>query len=109
MAQNPGKMQVSAPRPPKTLGKMQVSGPRPPKHLKNGPISMKFDGLGSRKREKYDFLRFFWVPEPWEAKKKPKMVKIQSPKSENGSQIGPITTDFDETWWDLLPPMRPRS
>ena len=23
--------------------------------------------------------------------------------------MGPITTDFDETRWDLIPPMRPRS
>ena len=32
-------------------------------------------------------------------------VKIKS----NGSEMGPITTDFDETRCDLIPPMRPRS
>ena len=38
MAQNPGKMQVSGPRPPKTLGKMQVSSQEVHFAVSEGPF-----------------------------------------------------------------------
>ena len=40
-----------------------------------------------------------WLEPKWRG------TNIRTP----GSQMGPITTDFDETRWDLIPPMRPRS
>ena len=55
------------------------------------------------------------IDPPWsrdrpKPKKCPKLPKFKHlPPITNGSNMGPITTDFDETRWDLIPPMRPRS
>ena len=54
--------------------------------------------------------RFPLDPRPSEAKKTQNgKTSKHLPPITNGSNMGPITTDFDETRWDLIPPMRPRS
>ena len=51
-----------------------------------------------------------WSRDRPKPKKDPKLPKFKNLHPiTNGSNMGPITTDFDETRWDLIPPMRPRS
>ena len=50
------------------------------------------------------------VPRPSEAKKGSHQPKFQTLQPiTNGSKMSPITMDFDDTRWDLIPPMRLRS
>ena len=80
------------------------------KWLKNGPIWVRRPLVKCTGGETGPRKRFPLVPRPSEAKKGPKLPKFKNlPPITNGSKMGPITTDFDETRWDLIPPMRPRS
>ena len=78
--------------------------------LKHGPICVRRPLVKCTGGETGPRKRFPLVPRPSEAKKGPKLPKFKnSPPITNGSNMDPITTDFDETRWDLIPPMRPRS
>ena len=47
-----------------------------------------------------------FVPRPSEAKEGCKLPKFKNlPPITHGSKMGPVTTDFDETRWDLIPPI----
>ena len=80
------------------------------KWLKHGPIWVRRPPGNCTGGETGPRKRFPLVPKPSEAKQGPKLPKFKNlPPITNWSNMGPITTDFDETRWDLIPPMRPRS
>ena len=97
-------------RSPLKVDRMRHGSTQPRKSSKNGPIWVRRPPDKCTGGETGPRKRFPLVPRPSEAKKGPKRQKSQNlPPLTNWSKMGPITTDFGETRWDLIPPMRPRS